>query len=618
MAGGYEAVLRIKVIADATQAATGLDKAEAAGGKFGSAMRKAALPAAAAGAAVLAFGKKTLDAASDAQQAQGAIEAVFGDQAKAVQQSADSAAKTMGLSAAEYNNYAALVGTALQNAGMSVQDSVKASNDVMQRGADLSALYGGTTAEAVEAINAAVARSEFDPLEKYGASLNMAAVNAELAKTGQDKLTGAAADAAKKQAILKLVMDKTSKAQGQYAKEADSVAGRQQTATAEFENASAALGEVLLPIVSDVVGQLTKLATWAQNNTTAVQVFAGVVLGLAAAVLAVNAAMKLYAAGQAIVAAVTALSNSTLGTAIGVYYLDATAKIANAVATRGLTAAIKAQTIALLASPWTWVVIGIIAVVAAVILLWKKSDAFRTFILGMWRAIKVAAVAVANALRVAWTATWNAIKAVAAAVFAALRLYVNTYLAVARAAFNGVRTAVGWVVSAVQNLVSWVKAIKVPGAIKDAFNTIKTAVGNAKDAVVTLINKIAGISTPPSIGSAFDTIKSAVNGAVDAVKSLISWLGRIKVPKISIPNPFKSGRSAVTSSRVGLAAATAAPTVRGLSASPVALASTASGGGGVTIVVQGALDPEGVARQIRRILGTHGTRVGITSGTAAL
>ena len=35
-----------------------------------------------------------------------------------------------------------------------------------------------------------------------------------------------------------------------------------------------------------------------------------------------------------------------------------------------------------------------------------------------------------------------------------------------------------------------------------------------------------------------------------------------------------------------------------------------TGSAGVTIVVNGALDPEAVARQIRRILAGHGARTG--------
>jgi hypothetical protein len=569
---GYEAILRIKVIADATQAAAGLDKAEAAGGKFGSVMRKAALPAAAAGAAVLAFAKKAGDAASDLQQSQGAVEAVFGSSSKAVEKNAAAAAKTMGLSASQYNNYASLVGTAMQNAGMSVEDSVKASNDIMQRGADLSALYGGTTADAVDAINAAVSRSEFDPLEKYGVSLNMTAVNAELAAKGQDKLTGAALATAKKQIVLEQVFKQSSKAAGQYAREADSAAGSQQTATAEWENASAALGQILLPLMSKLATTLGEVAKWAAKNTTTVQILAGVVLGLSVAVLAVNAGLKVFAATQAVVNGVMAIGNGlALGTRIGLAAL-AVQEFAVSAASKAAAAAQWALNAAQAAMPIAAVILLVIALVAAIVLLWKKSQTFRTIVTGVWNGVKIAAAAAVNAIRAVWSVLWSVLTG-----------YVRVYLAVFRAAFNAIRAVSSAVAAGVKGAWNAVAALvaavaaRIRGPLVAAFNAAKSAAHGVGDA----------LSAP------FNAVKSAIEAVIGAVRSLIGWLSRIKVPKISLPKI--PGVSGVT--------VAATPTARGLSANPAALGRTVtSAGGGVTINITGAIDPESTARQVRRLL----------------
>lgn len=52
-----------------------------------------------------------------------------------------------------------------------------------------------------------------------------------------------------------------------------------------------------------------------------------------------------------------------------------------------------------LASPITWVIIGIVALVAAFVILWKKSEAFRNFWKGAWAGIRAAAEAVGNWFR---------------------------------------------------------------------------------------------------------------------------------------------------------------------------------------------------------------------------
>lgn len=261
-----DVILKIKVLADATQAAAGLDKAAGNTSKFGRGLKKAALPAAAAGAAILALGKHALDSASQLQQAEGGVEKIFGKYADTVKENADKAAVAMGLSAAQYDQYAALVGGALQKAGFSVKDSVGETNTLMQRAADLAATYGYDTADAVEAINAAVSRGEFDPLEKFNVTLNANAVAARMAADGTDKLTGAAFNAAKKQATLAEIYAQSANTAGQYAEEADSAAGAQQTMTSQVENASAAMGQILLPVVASMAGALGTMAEWTQRT----------------------------------------------------------------------------------------------------------------------------------------------------------------------------------------------------------------------------------------------------------------------------------------------------------------------------------------------------------------
>jgi hypothetical protein len=97
------------------------------------------------------------------------------------------------------------------------------------------------------------------------------------------------------------------------------------------------------------------------------------------------------------------------------------------------------------------------------------------------------------------------------------------------------------------------------------------------------------------LSAPFNAVKGAVDSAISAVQRLISWLGKIKVPKISIPSPGKS-----------------APSVAG--------ASTRSGGttkaapAPITVIVNGAIDPEATARQIKRILSAHDRRTGGISG----
>ena len=64
-----------------------------------------------------------------------------------MKQWSDNAAQAVGLSKNEYNEFATLVGSQLQNFGMSVDESADKTNELITLGADLSSMFGGTTAD---------------------------------------------------------------------------------------------------------------------------------------------------------------------------------------------------------------------------------------------------------------------------------------------------------------------------------------------------------------------------------------------------------------------------------------------------------------------------------------
>lgn len=228
--------------------------------------------------------------AATAEQNTGAVEKVFGSAASKVEEFADRSAKAVGLSESQYNNLSATVGTALKAAGVPFDQLAEKNDALIKRGSDMAAVFGGTTKEAVEAMGSAF-RGEFDPLERFGVTLTMNQVNAELAARGQDKLSGAALEAAKKTAIYDLIMKQSNDSAGQFADEQDSAAGATQIAQASFENASVTLGEKLLPAMTWLAEAATNVAGWLEKNADFVTNLA-IVLGVLAAGLGVAAAAQ--------------------------------------------------------------------------------------------------------------------------------------------------------------------------------------------------------------------------------------------------------------------------------------------------------------------------------------
>lgn len=102
------------------------------------------------------------------QQSAGAVSTVFKQQASDIQKWAASAWKTVGLSQNQAQQSAAILGAQLKNLGILISQLEPKTKDLIKLGADLSATYGGTAADAVEALSALLGERETDPIEKYG------------------------------------------------------------------------------------------------------------------------------------------------------------------------------------------------------------------------------------------------------------------------------------------------------------------------------------------------------------------------------------------------------------------------------------------------------------------
>lgn len=357
---------------DMAQAASGFDK-------FGGAMESLAVPAGIAAAAIGGTAVAAVRAASDLQQASGGVDAVFKTSADSVHAWATTAAQDVGLASSEYKTMAAQIGGALVGMGIPLDQAAQSTHDLMLRAADLASVYGGTTAQATEAVSSAF-RGEYDALQRLIPSVSAKAVADQMAAESAAGMTYASEEQAKAAAITNLIMEKSAGVTGNFAKEADTAAGSQAIASASFRDTAAALGEQLIPYMVTAMEWFTKIAKWVSENIPLVTALAVVIGTLAAAVLLVNAATAAYAAVQAIGTAATAAWAAISGVAAG--------------ATAAFGAAM-----AFLTSPIFLVVAAIAAVIAIVVLLVKNWDTVKSVALSAWNAILVPIKAVERAIQ---------------------------------------------------------------------------------------------------------------------------------------------------------------------------------------------------------------------------
>ncbi|MFL0202115.1 hypothetical protein ACHFI2_16150, partial [Exiguobacterium acetylicum] len=260
-----------------------------AGSSFGKWAKLGLAATAAVGAALAGAAVKGVKSASELEQNMGALGSVFKDNAAQMESWATKAAGSVGLAKSEYAGLATVLGSQLRNMGVSSEQLAGQTNSLIGLGADLAAQFGGSTSDAVSALSSLL-RGERDPIERYGVSMNEAAVTAKMAEMGLSGLSGEAEKNAKLQATLAILMQQTADAQGAFSRESTTLAGAQQRLAAGTENLFAIFGTSLLPAITAVTAAAGAMINAMQesawfgaltaNLTAASNAFADFVFGL--------------------------------------------------------------------------------------------------------------------------------------------------------------------------------------------------------------------------------------------------------------------------------------------------------------------------------------------------
>lgn len=585
------AILSVRIISDAKKAVAGFKEATGGLDKLESGLKKVQPAATVAAGAVIALGKQAVDSASSLQQSTGAVESVFKAQATAIKDLAADAAGAVGLSANQYQEFASVIGSQLKNLGTAQEDLVPTTDKLITMGADLASMFGGTTAEAVESLSAAF-RGEYDPIEKYGISIKKSDINARLAAKGLSGLEGEALRQAEAQELLAMLTEQSADAMGNFQRETDTAAGSAQIAAANWENAKAALGQSLLPVVTQVAEKLAGLAQIVGQHPQLFGAAALAIVGVAGAINGALLAIKAYATAQSVIAGVKA-AWAALNTSMAV--TRATMVAGNAAAAAQSAAAWVASA-ARAAAAW-------VASAARMAVAWTVSTARMVAQLAIQRGAMLAARAATLAMA-AGQAILNAVMtanpigivivAIAALVAGLVLAYnksetfrnaVQTAARASKAAFDFVVNVIKAVIAAIGNMISRVGG--VGGAFHGAMNIAAAAVR---------------VLTAP------------IRGLISLIQTVISWISRIRFP--SPPGWMRKITGGGMSFSAGGGAMLTAAGPASFSPLGGVLAPAASGPVNVdarTIINvdgSGIVDARAVAEQIRDALKSDGRQRG--------
>ena len=203
---------------------------------------------------------KALSASGELEQNMGGSEAVFGEYAGKMQNTAKQAFSNMGLSTSDYLATANKMGALFQGAGFSIEESMNLSSGAMQRAADVASIMGIDTSAAMEAI-AGAAKGNFTMMDNLGVAMNDTTLNAYALEKGIGKTTQEMTNQEKIGLAMEMFMEKTAYATGNYAKENETLAGSLATAKAALTNFLDGSGSV-----EDLVSSFGNLAKVAVNS----------------------------------------------------------------------------------------------------------------------------------------------------------------------------------------------------------------------------------------------------------------------------------------------------------------------------------------------------------------
>lgn len=529
MFGSTAAALVVKVTADAKSASAGVDGVTTKTSKMG---RVGAAAGKALAAGLLLAAGAAISAASAAAEDQAA-------QARLATTMQNAAGATSSQIAAT-EEWIAAQGRALGVSDDELRPAlgalVAATGDVekAQRLAALAMDVSAGSGKSVEAVTKALVAAEkgrsaglskfgVDTKNAAGETRSLAAIQKDLAATYKGAASSAADTVAGKQARLKVAM-------GELQEE---------------------IGLKLLPVLLKLATVGMTVVDWITQNQTAAAAIIGTIGGLLAITFAVSKAM---AAWTAIVKVATALQ--------------------------------AAYNIVMAANPVVLIVLAFVALAAAVVIAYKRSETFRNIVNGAFAAISKTVAGVVAFIKNHWK-TMLAI--LAGPVGLAVLLIVKHKDAII-AAFVAAK---GWVSDKWKdvkdlfaNPITNAKTLMV-----NAVNDVKGKIGEVK----TKVDEVGGLISA-GLSAAFKPISTAIGW----VQDLIDKIANIKMPDL---NPL-NGRA---SAPVAVAGSVVDRTPRSSTT-----ARTSTRGGDVYIRVDGM-----TADAILRLLRRHGVNTGQAVGSAA-
>lgn len=207
---------------------------------------------------LIAAGNQATNVARDTAENLSKVQTVFGAQSGKIEQFAESAASSFGLSRRAALEYTGTFGNMFSQIGFAGDATADMSVKMTQLAADFSSFHNLNTEDVLNA-QAAAFRGEYDALQRVVPTINAAAVEQKaLAMTGKESAKELT-NQEKAAATYAFMIENAGAAAGDFARTSESLANVERTTAAEAENAAGTFGNQLIPVKQQLIGVATQL-----------------------------------------------------------------------------------------------------------------------------------------------------------------------------------------------------------------------------------------------------------------------------------------------------------------------------------------------------------------------
>lgn len=206
----------------------------------------------------LDFAKESISIASNIQEVQNVVDVTFGDAASRIETWADSARTQFGLTELQAKQYASTIGAMFKSMGIAEDQVYDMSTAMAGLAADMASFYNLDFDTAFQKIRSGIS-GETEPLKQLGINMSVANLEAYALSQGITKSVEKMSQAEQATLRYNYLLSVTADAQGDFARTSDSYANSLRKLETSVDTLKSHLGEMLLPVVNDVVNTVNSL-----------------------------------------------------------------------------------------------------------------------------------------------------------------------------------------------------------------------------------------------------------------------------------------------------------------------------------------------------------------------